>query len=842
MKRWRIALIVLLGMVEAQAQAQDECITRFPYKEDFERESKIQLWDLDDDTVATISWTRFSYSYMSSGAICSVSTPHDSTDHWMVLPRLAISDSMYSVEWMMSNFHQGYPHRYAEHVELRVSRTGAEPEDFDTVIFAYTYTEVDRSEPGNSFGFRLFSVPLKDFAGDTVRLAFRHQGADAYWLHIDDVAVYDGTPEIFGITGPDVAGPEDTVTYSVQMRRPESYNISWSIGEEDLIVSETDRDTVMLSFPPDLPGGSYTLRVKAENPINGDSAVCEHPIWYRNCGLPVEEYPYSEHFRHYTCWSSYLAAGEEGWNLNNMAISFGELDKDAWLVSPEFVINQPLMQAEWTEFTADAEIDSQHYSFYYTLDDPSYEDFDTDSFVLLYDTVAAGRDTLARVRVVRIPDELIGRSVWFAFRHHGEMSYVEEGYYLYLGLCDFRLSSYSPPILDSIYGCRIVPRGVPSPYWLNISSADSMSFYWTFEGARDEISYSTTPLAVWDSVPSGMYQVSLDVGNPYGSTTDTFYVEVIDCEPEQVPYDDRFESERRCWFSRNEGHDGTDWRVTDGIPGYYSQLMTSHSDHWLISPQFVIPQEGETDVLMNLSGSEQEEFSIYVSRGGGDIPDFEDMLFAGEHGRRDLYRFGLQDYKGDTIRLAIRHHGVHTYYLQLDRFAILPLEPPSVAIRPLSQRVTADRESAFVAESRNPDTYADHYRWYVDDQPAGCDSDTLKAVLAEGPHQIAVCAENRTGTAWDTLQVEARVGICAPDTETESRITPNPAHDHLTITLASTSELRSVKICDIMGRTLLSRTLEGNICQLPLGSLPAGLYLVRIETSTGIETHRLVIE
>lgn len=71
-----------------------------------------------------------------------------------------------------------------------------------------------------------------------------------------------------------------------------------------------------------------------------------------------------------------------------------------------------------------------------------------------------------------------------------------------------------------------------------------------------------------------------------------------------------------------------------------------------------------------------------------------------------------------------------------------------------------------------------------------------------------------------------------------SSIYPNPFTQLLTV--RSNSELQLLTVMDLSGKTVLNSTGTGNQTTLDLGTCPAGVYLIRVQTESGVETARIV--
>jgi hypothetical protein len=90
-----------------------------------------------------------------------------------------------------------------------------------------------------------------------------------------------------------------------------------------------------------------------------------------------------------------------------------------------------------------------------------------------------------------------------------------------------------------------------------------------------------------------------------------------------------------------------------------------------------------------------------------------------------------------------------------------------------------------------------------------------------------------TGSYWTdawTLISSCTSQTVVPSANTQSVFSPNPATDHIII---NTTETSKVTITSVQGNVVLTQTVpaQGTI---NISNLPAGLYSLRIETSTTI--------
>lgn len=91
--------------------------------------------------------------------------------------------------------------------------------------------------------------------------------------------------------------------------------------------------------------------------------------------------------------------------------------------------------------------------------------------------------------------------------------------------------------------------------------------------------------------------------------------------------------------------------------------------------------------------------------------------------------------------------------------------------------------------------------------------------------------------------LDRSLGVGEVSENCDMRLFPNPVHDMVTVQLSSQQAASGcqVSLLDAAGRQVLTRTVNGTpTLTLSLQSLPAGIYLLRVATPTGIATRQLV--
>ncbi len=145
-----------------------------------------RLWDL-----GTNLWYYENPGYCHSGVQCVGSASADAgaytiytPDNWLYSPEFTIPEEGAILSWWAASLHNT---RCEEHYSVYIEEDFSDVSKLDgmTPVFSETL------ENSPTFGYHENTVDLKDYAGKTVRLAFRHHDCEGqYLLLIDDAFVY----------------------------------------------------------------------------------------------------------------------------------------------------------------------------------------------------------------------------------------------------------------------------------------------------------------------------------------------------------------------------------------------------------------------------------------------------------------------------------------------------------------------------------------------------------------------------------------------------------------------------------------------------------------------------
>lgn len=112
--------------------------------------------------------------------------------------------------------------------------------------------------------------------------------------------------------------------------------------------------------------------------------------------------------------------------------------------------------------------------------------------------------------------------------------------------------------------------------------------------------------------------------------------------------------------------------------------------------------------------------------------------------------------------------------------------------------------------------------WYEDEEKVS--QDTLYTFYHNSPRELE--ARVRKATGQDEYQT------------INAAIYPNPTNGHVTI---EASNLRYISIFNTLGQQVYNGSADGDVFEYDFGRHEAGIYLIRIETASGVVTKRVVV-
>ena len=147
------------------------------------------------------------------------------------------------------------------------------------------------------------------------------------------------------------------------------------------------------------------------------------------------------------------------------------------------------------------------------------------------------------------------------------------------------------------------------------------------------------------------------------------YFDADDCDPiTNFPWSNTFEENLSCWKTVDADGDGYNWGYYDGIAysesyAYFDGSQRGLSpDNWLISRQIQLPSDGTCTLSWVAQGMNDqyynEHYSVYLSTTGRNPSDFTTQMYSETLNSANAVNrsVNLQNYRGQTIRIAFRHH------------------------------------------------------------------------------------------------------------------------------------------------------------------------------------------
>ena len=157
-------------------------VWQMPYSENFE--DGIDGWTLVDGNADGQEWEWDNYNSHTGGS-CVVSYSYTgeeiTPDNWLISPQVAIEGDDAQLSWWVAAVDDYFVNDY--YTVYITTAAEATVDDFVTELFSETLTTVEWEQR---------TVDLSNYAGQTVRIAFRHygcNGADATGIYLDDIAL-----------------------------------------------------------------------------------------------------------------------------------------------------------------------------------------------------------------------------------------------------------------------------------------------------------------------------------------------------------------------------------------------------------------------------------------------------------------------------------------------------------------------------------------------------------------------------------------------------------------------------------------------------------------------------
>jgi hypothetical protein len=121
---------------------------------------------------------------------------------------------------------------------------------------------------------------------------------------------------------------------------------------------------------------------------------------------------------------------------------------------------------------------------------------------------------------------------------------------------------------------------------------------------------------------------------------------------------------------------------------------------------------------------------------------------------------------------------------------------------------------------------------------AGATSQTYTAI-ANGDYEVEITS----GTCVDTSECQTISGVGIDETNGVEvvEIYPNPSNGNITSDLGNNTNIVSITVIDINGKTVTSETTSNDMLSLDLTEVENGIYFVQINTSNDVITKKISI-
>lgn len=172
---------------------------------------------------------------------------------------------------------------------------------------------------------------------------------------------------------------------------------------------------------------------------------------------------------------------------------------------------------------------------------------------------------------------------------------------------------------------------------------------------------------------AGTDQITFTATNSYGTFTNNLTINVVHCDPiAALPWSIDFSTETigDCWLNLDADGDGFTWKTVTFQSGETCLISESYSnnsgalnpDNWLITPKFATTAGAPLTFTWEFKAQDAnypaEKVGVYVSSTGSNPSDFtaiETFTCTADEAEWQTRSYNLDQYAGQTIRIAIRH-------------------------------------------------------------------------------------------------------------------------------------------------------------------------------------------
>ena len=442
--KWSLWLFLAIFLTPVAITAQ---VSTFPWMEGFEGETfPPEGWDrFNVEEGGTAQWNRYSTPYAHNGSATAIHWYNKGC--WLVTPQIAIpEDGNYQLRFWSSHVWVG---EYDDSSVVYLSVTDSDPESF-TPIFVLPTPDPPVGAVQTTTWIEI-TIPLTDYAGQNIYIAFGNTVDDSFPWMIDDVLLFDFTTfvdaEVISISTPNT-------DYDLSSAEPVKVTLRNNGGSEltgfqvkmELNGTEVATETFEGAIAPS-DEVEYTFKAKLDLSTAGDyeitvTVIAENDQIPANDSktkkvtnmvcVPISEFPYREGFEGAMfppqCWISLDVNGNGKRWARNTTASYNHSGAgsashqdfvgtgDNWLIMPQISIPATgnYLLKYWT-----------------------FNFFTTSGTVLISDTDIDPASFTAAKNVnvsltgwnevtVQLSDDYAGKDIYIAFKYEGYYAYIDD--------------------------------------------------------------------------------------------------------------------------------------------------------------------------------------------------------------------------------------------------------------------------------------------------------------------------------------------------------------------------------------------------------------------------------
>lgn len=684
--------------------------TVLPWEENFSSATALDCWtmyDLDGNT--TSNW-RFD----NGGFVRTSYNMSGNANEWLITPPVVLPYDGEAISLSYDAYGSNYG-TYATHLTVLLSTGGS----LDTN--AFTDTLFAGNPPNNTW--QHYTAALDDYLGDTIRVAFIYDSYNDNGVRLDNVAVRSTlAPKLNPIAGPSTADVNIAARYGASLMQGSDQNLAytWSSTMEaagNATLTATFDSVEMLYSVI----GTDTLTVVATNDYGADTAI--YIVNVRDLS-PVETFPYTMGFEADegdTLYWQMTTNTVNRWVIDT-AVHTGTGSRALYIsndggVSNNYTINQQTYAYAYRafNFAAAGEYDLS-YDWRAMGEGDGNSTYDFMRVFLAPATIEIGTTGISGLGATGLPtgciaadggNALLGQSGWQAMSTTVDVPAPGMWQLVFYWRNDFSMGTDPAAAIDNI---QLSPLTCTSPgaLALDIASETTLELSWTPRG--EESSWEVTVGGTSTVVNSPMYTATgltaatayevrvraiCGVDDTSSAAIATFYTS---CGIQTLPYSENFDNDGyvACWTQLDLDGNGSSW--SHNINGYFESesSYSTGADNVAISPAIEVPASAASvtmswDVLVDYWYSTSSYLVLVSPTGGNALADFTDTVFSDNYDGDFVSRsVSLNNYAGQTIRVAFRHQGSGLSYMDIDNLYIRESNMPNVTLAAPAAVITGD--------------------------------------------------------------------------------------------------------------------------------------------------------